>query len=238
MLIQLRQSGKFEGVRGIVFGEMNDCMQHPQQTYTLEEVVLRIVGNLGVPVAYGLRSGHVTQRNITVPIGVAASLVVSEAKHNSNSWSLPPPHDRERRAEKNDRQKTHPPDWNLRHRDGFARRPFADPRHRVTGSDTAAYPPMSDFLLSLGIEVAQRSRRRISTPAPIWSSSATSFPAAMWNLEHILDTRIPFCSLPQILHHEFLQSREVLAIAVPTAKPPPPRCCRGFSTPRDAIRRS
>jgi muramoyltetrapeptide carboxypeptidase len=77
MLIQLRQSGKFEGVRGIVFGEMNDCIQHPQQTYTLEEVVLRIVGNLGVPVAYGLRSGHVTQRNITLPIGVAASLVVS-----------------------------------------------------------------------------------------------------------------------------------------------------------------
>jgi muramoyltetrapeptide carboxypeptidase len=77
MLIQLRQSGKFEGVRGIVFGEMNDCMQHPQQTYTLEEVVLRIVGNLGVPVAYGLRSGHVTQRNLTLPIGVAASLVVS-----------------------------------------------------------------------------------------------------------------------------------------------------------------
>jgi muramoyltetrapeptide carboxypeptidase len=77
MLIQLRQSGKFEGVRGIVFGEMNDCVQHPQQTYTLEEVVLRIVGNLGVPVAYGLRSGHVTQRNLTLPIGVAASLVVS-----------------------------------------------------------------------------------------------------------------------------------------------------------------
>lgn len=77
MLIQLRQSGKFEGVRGIVFGEMNDCMQHPQQTYTLEEVVLRIVGNLGVPVAYGLRSGHVTQRNLTLPIGVAASLAVS-----------------------------------------------------------------------------------------------------------------------------------------------------------------
>ena len=77
MLIQLQQGGKFEGVRGIVFGEMNDCIQHPQQTYTLEEVVLRIVGNLGIPVAYGLRSGHVTRSNITLPIGVAASLVVT-----------------------------------------------------------------------------------------------------------------------------------------------------------------
>ena len=77
MLIHLQQAGKFQGVRGIVFGEMNDCVQHPQQTYTLEEVVLRIVGNLGIPVAYGLRSGHVTRSNITLPIGVAASLVVT-----------------------------------------------------------------------------------------------------------------------------------------------------------------
>jgi len=77
MLIQLQQAGKFAGVRGIVFGEMNDCTQHPQQPYTLEEVVLRIVGNLGIPVAYGLRSGHVAQHNITLPIGVPASLVVT-----------------------------------------------------------------------------------------------------------------------------------------------------------------
>ena len=77
MLIQLQQAGKFEGVRAIVFGEMNDCIQHPQQTYTLEEVVLRIVGNLGIPVAYGLRSGHVAKRNITLPIGVRASLAVT-----------------------------------------------------------------------------------------------------------------------------------------------------------------
>jgi muramoyltetrapeptide carboxypeptidase len=77
MLIQLEQAGKFQGVRGIVFGEMNDCIQHPQQTYTLEEVVLRIVGHLGIPVAYGLRSGHVARRNITLPIGVPAALVVT-----------------------------------------------------------------------------------------------------------------------------------------------------------------
>ena len=77
MLIQLQQAGKFQGVRGIVFGEMNDCIQHQQQPYTLEEVVLRIVGKLGIPVAYGLRSGHVNQRNITLPIGVRASLVVT-----------------------------------------------------------------------------------------------------------------------------------------------------------------
>jgi muramoyltetrapeptide carboxypeptidase len=79
MLMHLKLARKFEGVSGIVFGEMNDCVQHPQQGYTLEEVVLRIVGSLGVPVAFGLRSGHVVRRNITLPIGVRASLVVSGA---------------------------------------------------------------------------------------------------------------------------------------------------------------
>ena len=76
MLMQLKLAGKFEGVRGIVFGEMRDCLQATNQGYTLQEVVLRIVGDLGVPVAYGVRSGHVTAGNITLPIGVRAGLTV------------------------------------------------------------------------------------------------------------------------------------------------------------------
>jgi muramoyltetrapeptide carboxypeptidase len=76
MLMQLKLAGKFEGVRGIVFGEMLDCMQKKDQDYTLEEVVLRVVGDLRVPVAYGLRSGHVSRRNITLPMGVRAALDV------------------------------------------------------------------------------------------------------------------------------------------------------------------
>jgi muramoyltetrapeptide carboxypeptidase len=76
MLMQLKLGGKLAEVRGIIFGEMLDCVQHKDQGYTLEEVVLRIVGDLGVPVAYGLRSGHVSRRNITLPIGVQAALNV------------------------------------------------------------------------------------------------------------------------------------------------------------------
>jgi len=77
MLMQLKLAGKFNGVRGIVFGEMLDCLQTKDQGYTLQEVILRIVGGLRVPVAYGLRSGHVTRKNITLPIGVRAGLTVS-----------------------------------------------------------------------------------------------------------------------------------------------------------------
>jgi muramoyltetrapeptide carboxypeptidase len=80
MLMQLKLAGKFEEVRGIVFGEMLDCVQTANQGYTLQEVVMRVVGELGVPVAYGVRSGHVTGRNITLPIGVRAGMTVRWGK--------------------------------------------------------------------------------------------------------------------------------------------------------------
>ena len=77
MLMQLKLAGKLADVQGIIFGEMLDCEQNKDQGYRLEEVVLRVVGGLGVPVAYGLRSGHVSGRNITLPFGVQAALDVS-----------------------------------------------------------------------------------------------------------------------------------------------------------------
>ena len=76
MLMQLKLAGKLKEVRGIVFGEMLDCRQSPDQDYTLEEVVMRVVGELKIPVAIGLRSGHVSRANITLPIGVRARLEV------------------------------------------------------------------------------------------------------------------------------------------------------------------
>ncbi len=77
MLMQLKLAAKLEGVQGIIFGEMLDCVQHPEQPYMLEDVILRVVGDLRIPVAYGLRSGHVSRKNITLPIGVRAALKVS-----------------------------------------------------------------------------------------------------------------------------------------------------------------
>ena len=78
MLMQLKLAGKLRGVRGIVFGEMLDCRQSSDKDYTLEEVVLRVIGDLSIPVAFGLRSGHVSRGNITLPIGVRARLEVSD----------------------------------------------------------------------------------------------------------------------------------------------------------------
>ena len=80
MLMQMKLAGKFAKVRGIIFGEMIDCVQGQQQDYTLEEVVMRIVSDLRIPVAYGLRSGHVTRLNVTLPLGVRSSLKVTGTK--------------------------------------------------------------------------------------------------------------------------------------------------------------
>jgi muramoyltetrapeptide carboxypeptidase len=76
MLMQLRLAGKLKDVQGIVFGEMLDCVQNKDQGYALEEIILRVLGNLRVPIAFGMRSGHVSRENITLPIGVRASLHV------------------------------------------------------------------------------------------------------------------------------------------------------------------
>jgi muramoyltetrapeptide carboxypeptidase len=77
MLMQMKLAGKLDAVRGIIFGEMLDCVQHEKQGYTLEQVVMRIVGPLGIPVIYGLKSGHVSKENVTLPIGVRAELQVT-----------------------------------------------------------------------------------------------------------------------------------------------------------------
>jgi muramoyltetrapeptide carboxypeptidase len=79
MLMQMKYAGAFDGVKGVVFGEMLDCAQPGGQDYTLEEVITRVVGDLGVPVAYGLPSGHVRENNITLPIGLSARLQSSES---------------------------------------------------------------------------------------------------------------------------------------------------------------
>ena len=84
---------------------------------------------------------------------------------------------------------------------------------RVTGSDSAAYPPMSDFLKSLGIEVAQPFAVQNLEPKPDLVVIGNAISRGNVELEHVLDQRIPFCSLPQLLHDEFLKGKDVIVIA-------------------------
>ena len=74
MLQQLRLAGKFDEVRAIIFGEMTDCVQHAKQGYRVQDVLAECTADLGVPVMFGLRSGHSPRGNLTLPLGVAATL--------------------------------------------------------------------------------------------------------------------------------------------------------------------
>jgi muramoyltetrapeptide carboxypeptidase len=78
MLWQLREAGKLDGVHGIVFGEMLDCVSPGAQPELLEETILSALDGLEVPIAIGLRSGHVSRQNVTLTFGVQAGLAVGE----------------------------------------------------------------------------------------------------------------------------------------------------------------
>ena len=74
MLWQLIHAGKLDGVNAIIFGEMLDCASPGAPPELLEEVILRVFEDFDGPIAFGLRSGHVSHHNVTLTLGVQAEL--------------------------------------------------------------------------------------------------------------------------------------------------------------------
>src|SRR5258708_39178955 len=91
--------------------------------------------------------------------------------------------------------------------------------HRVTGSDTAAYPPMSDLLASLGIPIREPYAEMNLDPRPDLVVVENAISRGNVELEYVLDTRIPFCSMASVLHDEFRPGRESLAVAATHGEP-------------------
>jgi UDP-N-acetylmuramate: L-alanyl-gamma-D-glutamyl-meso-diaminopimelate ligase len=85
--------------------------------------------------------------------------------------------------------------------------------HRITGSDAAAYPPMSDLLASLKIPIHEPYSESNLEPRPDLAVVGNAISRGNVELEYVLDTRIPFCSMASILHDEFLPGRESLVVA-------------------------
>ncbi len=85
--------------------------------------------------------------------------------------------------------------------------------HQVTGSDVAAYPPMSDFLASLGIPVAQPFSEKNLEPRPDLVIVGNAISRGNVELEHVLDQRTPYQSMAQLVHDEFLVGKERLVVA-------------------------
>ncbi len=85
--------------------------------------------------------------------------------------------------------------------------------HRITGSDKAAYPPMSDLLHELGIPVTQPFAEENLTPAPDLVVIGNALSRGNPEVERVLDERIPFTSMAALLREEFLKGRESLVVA-------------------------
>ena len=110
-----------------------------RQPGMLDEVILRVFDWFEGPIAIGLRSGHVSRRNVTLPFGIEAELDLE---------GEPVLRFLERASEKEMRVAKHI------HLIGICGSAMASLAgllqmrgYRVTGSDAAAYPPMSDLLL-------------------------------------------------------------------------------------------
>jgi UDP-N-acetylmuramate: L-alanyl-gamma-D-glutamyl-meso-diaminopimelate ligase len=84
---------------------------------------------------------------------------------------------------------------------------------KVTGSDAAAYPPMSDFLAAQGIPLAQPYSADNLKPRPDLVVVGNAISRGNVELEHVLNEGIPFKSMAQVVHEEFLLGREVIATA-------------------------
>jgi UDP-N-acetylmuramate: L-alanyl-gamma-D-glutamyl-meso-diaminopimelate ligase len=84
--------------------------------------------------------------------------------------------------------------------------------HRVTGSDTAAYPPMSDQLRAMGIAIMEPYSEHNLDERPDLVVVGNAISRGNPELERVLDERIPMTSMAALIHDEFLNGRERLVV--------------------------
>jgi UDP-N-acetylmuramate: L-alanyl-gamma-D-glutamyl-meso-diaminopimelate ligase len=85
--------------------------------------------------------------------------------------------------------------------------------HRITGSDKAAYPPMSDLLRSLGIPILEPYSESNLDSAPGLVVIGNALSRGNPEVERVLDERMPFTSMAALVREEFLNGRESLVVA-------------------------
>jgi UDP-N-acetylmuramate: L-alanyl-gamma-D-glutamyl-meso-diaminopimelate ligase len=85
--------------------------------------------------------------------------------------------------------------------------------HRVTGSDQGVYPPMSEQLAALGIDVIEGYERDQLYPAPDVVVVGNVATRGMPVVEAMLDSGIPYTSGPEWLAREVLREQRVIAVA-------------------------
>src|SRR6202140_4386816 len=84
---------------------------------------------------------------------------------------------------------------------------------RVTGSDSGVYPPASTLLESLGISFFHSFDAANLTPVPDLVVVRNIIARGNPELEEVLDMKIPYRSLPEILEEIFLPERYSIAVS-------------------------
>jgi UDP-N-acetylmuramate: L-alanyl-gamma-D-glutamyl-meso-diaminopimelate ligase len=84
---------------------------------------------------------------------------------------------------------------------------------RVTGTDVNVYPPASTLLGSLGIKWYDGYRPENLRPAPDLAVIGNALSRGNPEVEQILDERIPYCSMPQILEDYFIPGHSSIVVA-------------------------
>ena len=85
--------------------------------------------------------------------------------------------------------------------------------YRITGSDQEVYPPMSDFLASLGIEVKSGYRPENLAHRPDLVIVGNVITRINPEAEALAAQRIPYLSMPQALGQFFLTGKESLVVS-------------------------
>ena len=85
--------------------------------------------------------------------------------------------------------------------------------HRITGSDTNVYPPMSEFLDRLGIAYRQGYAATNLDPQPELVVIGNALSRGNPEVERVLDEKIPYSSLPEILKEYFVRGRYSIVVA-------------------------
>jgi len=83
---------------------------------------------------------------------------------------------------------------------------------KVTGSDQNVYPPMSTFLADRKIEVISGYAEQNLTRRPDLVVIGNAISRGNPEAEYVLDHRLPYCSLPELLKHFFIQGKRSLVV--------------------------
>ncbi len=83
----------------------------------------------------------------------------------------------------------------------------------VTGTDVNVYPPASTLLDSLGIRWNEGYNTENLQPAPDLAVIGNAISRGNAELEYILDEKIPYCSMPQLLEEHFLPGKTSIVVA-------------------------